>query len=268
MRDEGLRLAIEAAGGVAALARCLEISQPSVSGWSRIPAERVLAVEAVTGVHREQLRPDLYRASTVGTGSHNDNDAPVAVDEIDVARARQYLLLAALLRSPPKRALLDQVAALTGDASPLGLAMISLAQAARGAGESKAGEEYFRLFVGVGRGELMPYGSYYMTGFLHERPLARVREDLVRLGIERSAGVFEPEDHIATELETMAGLLEGSFGVPAEEAQVFFMRHLKPWAPRFFADLALVDGAPFYRSVGELGGLWMDIETEAYKLPQ
>jgi TorA maturation chaperone TorD len=260
MRDDGLTLAIEAAGGVAALARGLDITQPSVSGWKRIPADRVLAVEALTGIGRQQLRPDLFAE----TGSEL-TDA-TAIDDIETERGRQYLLLAALLRRPPDQSLMAAVASLTGDASPLGLARIRLANAANKVGAEAAGEEFFNLFVGVGRGELVPFGSYYQTGFLHERPLARVREDLARLGIERAQGVHEPEDHIATLLEIMAGLVLGEFGTPAAEQQVFFQRHLRPWASRFFADLALAEAATFYRAVGEIGGLWIDIETQAFEM--
>ena len=60
MRDRGLEEAIRAVGGVSELARQIGISQPSVSNWNRVPAERVLLVEAVTGVDRKVLRPDLY----------------------------------------------------------------------------------------------------------------------------------------------------------------------------------------------------------------
>ena len=254
MRDEGLTLAIEAAGGVAALARGLSIAQPSVSGWKRVPPDRVLAIENLTGISRERLRPDLYGAAT-----------RLGLDALDVERGRHYLLLAALLRRPPDAPLMNAVASLAGDASPLGMARIRIAEAAKSSSDVAAGAEYFNLFVGVGRGELVPFGSYYQTGFLHERPLARVREDLARLGVERAEGVFEPEDHIATMLETMAGLLLGEFEAPAGEDRAFFERHLKPWAARFFADLALAKTATFYRAVGELGGLWIDIETEAFE---
>src|SRR5262249_26613143 len=118
MRDPGLDQAIAAAGGVGALARKIGIAQPSVSNWSRVPSERVLTVEAVTGVSRSVLRPDLY------------GERP-AIDEIDAARAREYALLATLLARAPDQALLDRLAGLHGDASPLGLAHIALAEAAR-----------------------------------------------------------------------------------------------------------------------------------------
>ena len=109
MRDPGLDLAIRAAGGVTALARELGLAQPSVSNWSRIPAERVAAVEAITGIDRAELRPDLY----VQTMTE-------AVDDIDVARAQEYALLATLLVRAPDAALLAQLATLRGESLRLG----------------------------------------------------------------------------------------------------------------------------------------------------
>lgn len=252
-RDRGVTLAIEAAGGVGPLARRLGISQPSVSGWTRIPADRVAAVEAATGIERSILRPDLYSSAA---------RTPCG-DDLAMARAREYLLLATLLSKPPRQALLDELAAISGDATPLGVAHIGLAEASARTTEEQAGREYFNLFVGVGRGELLPYASFYMTGFLNERPLAKVREDMKRLGAERRPGVFEPEDHIATQLEVMAGLITGEFRGGAAEASGFFERHLKPWAERLFADLAIAENASFYKAVAEVGRVWIEIETEA-----
>lgn len=261
-REDGLKRAIEAAGGVSALARGLGISQPSVSTWRRIPSDRVLAVEGVTGVRREVLRPDLYGLPMT------DQTDDGALDEIERARAAQYMLLATLLASPPTKELLAAVAKLTGDASPLGIAHITLAEAAAAANEQAAGREYFNLFVGVGRGEVLPYASYYLTGFLHERPLARVREDLGRLGIERREGVYEPEDRLSTLFEVMAGLIAGDFAADIAEQKSFFDRHLKPWAARCFADIAVAPSAEFYRAVAGVGRLWCEIEQEAFELPE
>src|SRR5437868_7532973 len=95
MRDAGLEQAIRAAGGVASLARAIGIAQPSVSAWSRIPAERVLAVEAFTRVERSLLRPDLYGLSEAQVSS------PSEVDEIDQLRAAEYGLLSLLLGRAP-----------------------------------------------------------------------------------------------------------------------------------------------------------------------
>jgi TorA maturation chaperone TorD len=161
---------------------------------------------------------------------------------------------------------LSKVAAFQGDPSPLGMAHIELAQAAERADPDAVQREYFDLFVGVGRGELLAYGSYYLTGFLQERPLARVRGDLGELGIERAEGLFEPEDHIAFLCEVMAGLAAGRFDTEPGADRRFFERHLKPWAPRFFADLEVARFAKFYRPVATVGRLFMEIEAEAFAM--
>jgi len=176
LRDASLNRAIDAAGGIAQLARKIGIAQPSVSNWSRVPAERVIAVEAATGVSRKQLRPDLYTELAV---PHD------GVDPVDAGRAQEYALLGALLSYAPSNALLSQIARLRDDATPLGRAHAALADAVSIAVAGEVEREYFDLFVGLARGELLPYASYYLTGFLNERPLSRLRDDLAALGIER-----------------------------------------------------------------------------------
>jgi len=254
MRDAGLEEAIRAAGGVGALAQKIGISQPSVSNWSRVPAERVVSVEAATGVARAILRPDLY-----GTD--------IDIDETDAARASEYALLAVLLARAPDGDLLERLAALRGDASPLGLAHVALADAAAATTAERVEREFFNLFIGVGRGELMPYGSYYQSGFLYERPLARLREQLLKLGIERSEGNAEPEDNAAILCEIMSGLVSGRLPAPPGADRELFEKHIAPWLGRFFSDLERADEADFYRRVGALGRLFMTIESEAFALP-
>ena len=256
MRDPGLSAAIEAVGGVSELARRVGISQPSVSNWDKIPAERVLAVESVTGVPRARLRPDLYREQPGGK-----------IDDIDLARSQEYALLAALLVRAPNTDLLARLGRLGGDASPLGVAHIALADAAAQADPARIEREYFDLFIGLGRGELLPYGSYYLTGFLNERPLARLRDDLAEFGVERVEGNYEPEDHAATLCEIMAGLVAKRFPAPKGAEQRLFDKHMAPWIGRFFADLERADAADFYRHVGAIGRIFVDIETEAFALP-
>jgi TorA maturation chaperone TorD len=262
MRDAGLEEAIRAAGGIASLARAIGIAQPSISAWSRIPAERVLAVEALTRVHRFILRPDLYGPSEDQVSSKPE------VDEIDELRAAEYDLLSLLLGKAPDADTLSRLAALKGDASDLGMAHIELASAATAADDRAVSKEFFDLFIGLGRGDLLPYASYYLTGFLHERPLARVREDLEGLGIERAGTSREPEDHIAILLEVMAGLARGDFETEFSEQARFFERHLKPWASRMFADLEMSGSANFYRTVGRVGRVFMELESEAFALSE
>ena len=188
------------------------------------------------------------------------------VDEIDRARAQEYALLATLLSRSPDAQMIGRLALLRGAASPLGVAHTALGEAAGRANEDNLGREYFDLFIGLGRGDLLPYASYYMTGFLHERPLARVREDLDGLGIERAGISREPEDHIAILLEVMSGLARGDFEADFSEQARFFERHLKPWASRMFADLEMSASAKFYRAVGRVGRVFMELEAEAFTL--
>jgi TorA maturation chaperone TorD len=188
-------------------------------------------------------------------------------DQVDAARAGEYTLLARLLARAPDAVLLARIAKLHGDATPLGVAHASLAEAAAGGIAETIAREFFDLFIGVGRGELLPYGSYYLTGFLNERPLARLREDLQALGIERVEGQCEPEDHAAILCEVMAGLVGGQLPAPVERQRQIFEKHLAPWIGRFFADLAIADAADFYRRVGAVGRLFIEIETEAFALP-
>ena len=258
MRSHGLNEAIRAAGGVSELARRIGISQPSVSNWDRVPAERVPVVEAATGVQRVVLRPDLYGERKPLAGD---------ISEIDSARAQEYALLAALLGRAPDADLLQRLAQLRGDPTPLGVAHAALADAAADTTAEKVEREYFNLFIGLGRGELLPYGSYYLTGFLHERPLARLRQDLNELGVERAQGIADPEDHVAILCEVMAGLINRRFPAGPDADRELFDKHMRPWVGRFFSDLEQAEAASLYRRVGTLGRLFVDIETEAFALP-
>jgi TorA maturation chaperone TorD len=256
MRDAGLEEAIRAAGGVSELARRIGISQPSVSNWERVPAERVLSVEAATGVGRAVLRPDLY--------AELEN---LDIDDIDRARAQEYALLATLLARSPDAALLARLVRLDGDESPLGKAHAELARAASRTDAERVQREYFNLFIDLGRGEVLPYASYYLRGFLYDRPLARLRQDLERLGIERAPDEIEPEDHAAILCEIMAGVVGGRLATTAGADRQLFDKHLAPWVGRLFADLERAKHADFYRAVGALGRVFIEVEAEAFALP-
>lgn len=182
-------------------------------------------------------------------------------------RARLFALLGRLLVAAPDAVLIDALAGLQGGRTALGEAYGELAAAATVADSVSTEREFHNLFIGLGGGELVPYASYYITGFLHERPLAELRGDLARLGLERAEGVSDPEDHIASMCEVYAGLLAGSFDGGAPAAEAFFDKHIRPWAGRFFADLEKVEAARFYRAVGRLGRTAIEIEQAAIGLP-
>jgi TorA maturation chaperone TorD len=191
-----------------------------------------------------------------------------SIDEVDLARAKEYSLLSGLLLRSPDARMLGQLALLRGDGTPLGLAHAALAAAAAHTDAERAAREHFTLFVGLGRGELLPYASYYLTGFLHGRPLASVRQVLQRIGVERVDGQGEPEDHAAILLEVMAGLADGAIAAPAGTEREIFDHHLAPWIGRFFADLENAVSSDFYSRVGMLGLTFIGLETQAFLLPQ
>jgi len=192
----------------------------------------------------------------------------ISVAEEDALRAGMYDLLSALLARPPKRDLIGKVAGLTGDDSELGRAVRALNRVAKATTEAAAEREFNRLFIGVARGELLPYASYYMTGFLNEKPLALLRKDMGRLMIVRAPNVYEPEDNIASLCEMMAGLILGRFGEPQTLAaqKDFFSAHINPWAGHFFADLEGAKGSVLYAPIGAVGRAFIEIEREAFRL--
>jgi len=191
-------------------------------------------------------------------------DPAAALSEEEACRAGTWSLLATLLWPVPDQATLEHVATLgqvevAGPELQVALAMLGLA-----AGTSRieaVDDEYHDLFIGMGRGELLPYGSWYQTGFLMERPLGLLREALARLGYQRDAQVKEPEDHVAALCEVMALLVQD--GASIEVQATFFHDHIGGWMEDFFEELANADAAAFYRSVGRLGQAFIRFE-QAY----
>jgi len=189
----------------------------------------------------------------------------------DAMRAGFYGLLARVLSGPMDDEALNAMRALDGhdDDSPLGQAIAAFGKLSVRTTTSKAEEEYTELFYGVGAGgELTPYGSFYITGLIYDKPLAELRGDMKRLGIEVAEGNSEPEDHIASICEMMHGLLTGNLGGAngRAEAKMFFDKHLAPWADRFFADLEGAQSAVLYMPVGSIGRLFLEIEREAFEM--
>jgi len=178
-------------------------------------------------------------------------------------RAGAYGLLAAMLRAKPEQTLLDHLIELSpqSDAEPDALfeAMSGLAVAARNIDLDQLEDEYNALFIGVGKGEVVPYESWYLTGFLMEQPLSDLRDDLRALGFERSADTQEPEDHVAAIFEVFSVMISDASGL--SEQQRFFETHMKPWLERFFADLGKARSANFYKSVAQFGAAFIELES-------
>ncbi len=179
----------------------------------------------------------------------------------DAARAGAWRLIARLLSAPPGAAFLGQLATMRGDDTPVGRALSALAARAAVTTPAAADDEYHDLFIGITRGELLPFGSYYQTGFLNEKPLARLREDMARLGLMR-AGTADPEDHVAALADMLAAILLGEADVdaPLAAAARFYRDHMDSWIDVFFADLEQAGSARLYAPVGALGLALVEIE--------
>ncbi|MCG6885749.1 MAG: molecular chaperone TorD family protein [Proteobacteria bacterium] len=183
-------------------------------------------------------------------------------------RAGAYALLANLLSRPPTANVLTQIGLFTSGqdtSDDFGLALASLGLAVQAARAEDIEDEFHVLFIGMGRGELMPYGSWYQTGFLMEKPLSLLRDDLQRLGYARDESDCEPEDNAATLCEVMAVLIteQHSFSTQVD----FFNAHLAPWLGRFFEDLQASETAVFYKTVGRLGAAFLNLEQQYLSLP-
>ena len=197
-----------------------------------------------------------------------NNAQQMDVSTEDRLRADFYNFLGLLLAAPPDQLLLDQMAGLGGDETELGQAIQAMARVAKVTKPAAAEREFNALFIGLGRGELLPYASFYLTGFLNEKPLAQLRNDMAARGITRAQNVFEPEDNIASLMEMMAGMIVGRFGAAAalEDQKAFWNKHIGPWATHFYSDLESAENSILYASVGTAGRVFMEIEREAFRM--
>lgn len=176
----------------------------------------------------------------------------------DLARADAYAVLARLLFAPPDAALLTQLHAAQREGSgELSECWNALCAAATDA-ESIAAE-YNALFVSIGKPPVSLYASWHLTGFLMEKPLALLRDDLAALGLERQPGQNDPEDHIAGELDVMRHLILAAHSAPAQAD--FFGRHLAPWCGKFCAALASAPQADFYRALAQFMRAFLEMES-------
>lgn len=194
-------------------------------------------------------------------------DPPAADDWL---RAGTYSLLAALLRTVPGTELLRQLQAIgAGTAAPgdsLASAWCELRQAAGTVDPAALDDEFHELFIGLGRGQVLPYGSWYRSGLLMDRPLGELRRDLAGLGYARQEQVREPEDHVAALCEVMV-LMISDDQAPIPVQQRFFETHIGSWWPAFWNDLEQAPAADFYRAVARLGKAFTDLERHYLAMP-
>lgn len=212
-----------------------------------------------------QSQAAQFSDSDFKTGFSDDSETPQGgegkVTEEDQYRSGAYGLLAGLLRSAPDQTALDRVAGFASvepSQGELAISMSMLGLAAKTCSPESIDDEFHDLFIGLGRGELVPYGSWYITGFLMEKPLGHLRDDLAKLGFQRNDDVNEPEDHVAALCEVMLMLIDE--GASLELQSQFFNTHMAAWIKRFFIELSEAKSAVFYRAVGRFGAAFIELE--------
>ena len=200
----------------------------------------------------------------------SSNNAKIVdnVNEEDQLRADMYSFLANLLRSEPDEKLVKQLTTLESDDSPIGKSIKILSKLATSLDLPTIRDEYVRIFVGVGRGEILPFASYYLTGFLKDKPLAKLRQDMQKIGIKLEENVKEPEDHIASIFDMMSGLILGKFEkkYSITEQKDFFNKHLAPWVDLLMRDIESSKIAVFYSPIGTIGKEFMEIERASFSM--
>jgi len=195
-----------------------------------------------------------------------------ADDGEELARAELYGLLAQLWLAPPDEALLAQFrVAVTQAPQPGGFLeppWQSLVAAMRATDAAAAAAEHEALFHGVGKPEVFAYASYYLSGFLHERPLAELRADLARLGVTRDEQGLETEDHVAYLLEVMRYLIGGDDAAVCnlEQQRRFFRAHLQPWVERLCDAVQAHPRAATWRAVADFTRAYVQVEAQAFDM--
>ena len=190
------------------------------------------------------------------------------INNEDQLRADMYSFLANLLRSEPSAELVNQLTKLESDESPIGKSIKTLSKLASSLDLPTIRDEYVRIFIGVGRGEILPFASYYLTGFLKDKPLAKLRNDMKEIGIQLAENVKEPEDHIASLFDMMSGLILGKFSKKFSigEQKDFFNKHLAPWVDLLMRDIESSRIAVFYSPIGTIGREFMEIERSSFSM--
>ncbi|WP_440886224.1 TorD/DmsD family molecular chaperone [Vibrio campbellii] len=179
-------------------------------------------------------------------------------------RTEIYLVLSALFRSAPSEEMIEFLTSLEVEPSESAMqkAWIALQQAAKYSNREALEDEYQDLFIGIGRGEVMPFGSWHMTGAMMEKPLAEIRHDLELLGFERDENVKEPEDHIAALCEVMSMLT----GEEEDLQQAVFNKHIAPWFNSFTQQLENAESANFYKPAAQLCEAFLTLEQVRFSV--
>lgn len=194
-----------------------------------------------------------------------------ALDE-ETARAEIYGLLSQLFYAAPSAQLLGQLQVAVTEAPAAGAYLEEpwrdLVACSRTLSQAQVAHEYNRLFGGVGKPELYLYGSHYLSGFLNEKPLVRLRDDLAVLGLGRTSDMSETEDHVAYVLEVMRYLIAGDDAAVANltHQMAFFSHHVQPWVPQMCQAVQDHPQALFYAKLAAFTSVFINVESQGFDL--
>jgi len=197
-----------------------------------------------------------------------NTDGPAWFAPYAKIRADSYVMLASLLGQPPSENLLKVLQNLQWDEpipQRIDRALRALRQASHDYPLNALQDEYDKLFVGLGCGEMVPYASWYREKMTQSSPLASLRSDLILLGIVRQADSHESEDHAGALCECMALISQKPNEIPHATQARFFQQHVAPWMTTFFKDLESAKSVRFYRTVGIFGSRFLESEIEYLK---
>ena len=207
-------------------------------------------------------------ASAISIEANTLSNPEFEINQEQRYRASAYGLLAGILRAAPDQVMLDRLSGLGNageeESDDLMLAMSTLALSAQRHTPEDIEDEFHHLFIGLGRGEVVPYGSWYLTGFLMEKPLSDLRDDLARLGFERNEDVVEPEDHAAALCEVLSIMIDDGSDLSIQNQ--FFQTHILSWMGQFFDDLSIASSSVFYKSVARFGAAFIALEQQYFSM--
>ena len=191
----------------------------------------------------------------------------------ELQRAELYGLLARLWFAPPDAELFEQFAVAVTEAPQRGsfleVPWQELVAAMRSGGERAAGEEYEALFIGIGKPDILLYGSHHLAGALNERPLVALRTDLAELGLTRDATIGETEDHVSFLFEVMRYLIAGDDVAVCnlERQRLFFRSHIQPWVAGSLCDaVEQHPRAHLYAALAAFTRAFVQVETQGFDM--
>ena len=190
----------------------------------------------------------------------------------EIARAEVYGLLAQLYQAPPAPDLLANLRVAVTEAPSAGGFLEEpwrqVVGAARAQTDAQIADEYDALFGGVGKPEVLLFGSHYLSGFLNDKPLAQLRTDLAQLGLTRDEALAETEDHIAYLCEVMRYLIAGDDGgvCHLESQRTFFAAHIQPWVLQLCDVLEQQPRARFYAVLARFTRAFVAVESQGFDM--